>query len=119
MTRKKLAANKRGLWAEHFAALFFRLKGYRLVARNYKVRTGEIDIIALKGNVIIFIEVKFRSESLSANYAIGRKQWKRIEAASLCFVADHPAYHAHVWRFDSILFSPYPRHQKDAYRRFD
>ena len=49
MSRARVRAYRRGLFAETVAALLFRLKGYRVVARRYKTPLGEIDLMALKG----------------------------------------------------------------------
>ncbi len=57
MRQRALAAGQR---AEVLAALYLRLKGYRILARRYCVRGGEIDLIARAGSTIAFIEVKYR-----------------------------------------------------------
>ena len=49
-----------GNWGEDKAALYLRLHGYRIVERNFRCRQGEIDVIARKGGVIAFVEVKSR-----------------------------------------------------------
>ena len=58
MTEKRLTLGKKG---EDFAADFLIKKGYKIKERNYKSALGEIDIIALSGATIVFIEVKTRS----------------------------------------------------------
>ncbi|MBI5409206.1 MAG: YraN family protein [Nitrospirae bacterium] len=54
---------KLGEEGEGLASAFLKKKGYRIVEHNYKTKIGEIDIIALDGSVLVFIEVKTR-ESL-------------------------------------------------------
>lgn len=54
---KKTFGNK----GEVLASLFLILKGYRIIKRNYRTRTSEIDIIAKKGDTYVFAEVKSRS----------------------------------------------------------
>jgi putative endonuclease len=49
---------------EGFAAGFLRKKGYKILEQNYKTRIGEIDIIAMDGETLVFVEVKTR-ESLN------------------------------------------------------
>lgn len=49
-----------GYWGEVAAGLYLRLKGYKLIDRRFKTKTGEIDIIAWDGSVLCFIEVKTR-----------------------------------------------------------
>ena len=54
------AAERRGRYAESFAAWALRLKGYRLLARRFKTPLGEVDLIMRRGEVTAFIEVKAR-----------------------------------------------------------
>jgi len=50
-----------GSWGEETAAEYLITKGYKIVERNYRCKIGEIDIVAYDGNVLVFIEVKARS----------------------------------------------------------
>ena len=52
-----------GKQGENIASAFLREKGYKILSRNFKMGKNEIDIIAEKENIIIFIEVKTRSEN--------------------------------------------------------
>ena len=54
---------RRGHVSEYLAALSLILRGYRILAMRYRVRAGEIDIIARKGDVVSFIEVKARADT--------------------------------------------------------
>lgn len=53
-----LSIGKKG---ENLAAEFLTKKGYQILRRNYRYRRGEIDLIAKRNNIIIFVEVKYRS----------------------------------------------------------
>ncbi len=68
--RQRLAAGLFGRRAEQLAILFLRTKGYRVVARTYGVRGGEIDIIAWRGRAVVFVEVKARPKLEDALIAI-------------------------------------------------
>ena len=57
MSRRRQRLGKSG---ESTAAWFLQGQGYRILARNYRNRTGEIDIIAREGNTLVFVEVKTR-----------------------------------------------------------
>jgi len=57
ITSKQLSGNK----GEDLAVQFLRKKGYKIIDRNFSIRGGEIDIIALDGQTLVFIEVKARS----------------------------------------------------------
>ena len=52
-----------GAWGEDRAARYLRLRGYRVLERNFRCRQGEIDIIARKGSFIVFVEVKLRKNT--------------------------------------------------------
>jgi len=56
-------ALRRGHVSEYLAAAFLMLKGYRIVALRYRTRLGEIDIIARKGDLAVFVEVNFAPPS--------------------------------------------------------
>ena len=77
---------ERGNWGEDRAARYLRLHGYRIVERNFRCRQGEIDIIARKGEIVAFVEVKQRK---NANFGEARefvtfsKQRRIIAAAEL------------------------------------
>ena len=60
MSEKRERAYRHGLFAETVAALLLRLNGHRIVARRYKTPVGEIDLVALKGKRLAFLEVKRR-----------------------------------------------------------
>jgi len=48
-------------WGERLAAKFLTKKGYEIIERNYRFSHGEIDLIAMKGELLVFVEVKARS----------------------------------------------------------
>jgi putative endonuclease len=49
-----------GNWGENFACKFLVIRGYKIIERNFRTRFGEIDIIAVKNDVLSFVEVKTR-----------------------------------------------------------
>jgi putative endonuclease len=51
---------KAGKEAEDYAAKFLSSKGYKVIEKNFRSKFGEIDIIALKGDTLVFVEVKAR-----------------------------------------------------------
>ena len=57
---KRIKAEKRGHRSECYAAWALRLKGWRIVAKRFKTKTGEVDIIARRRDLIIMVEVKAR-----------------------------------------------------------
>jgi len=114
-------ARKNGYKAENVAVLFLRLKGYKILERNFKpprgTGAGEIDIIAVKHNVIIFFEVKQRSSLASAAEAVNeRVQARRIRGAEY-FLATRPELADKEMRYDVILIAPnrFPEHIQNAF----
>lgn len=75
-----------GKLGEDCAAKFLEAQGYTIVARNFRIRSAEIDIIARRDDVLVFVEVKARSDirhGLPSEAVTFRKQKKIIEAASV------------------------------------
>ena len=63
---KRRKAWKFDRFAEGLSAWGLRLKGYRILARGFRVPVGEIDIIARRGRVLVFVEVKARNDLTAA-----------------------------------------------------
>lgn len=87
-TEERTDTNNRavGTFWENRAAAFLQAQGLRILARNYRCRQGEIDLIAYDGRYLIFAEVKYRSSSRCANplSAVNGAKQKRI-----CRAADY------------------------------
>ena len=110
-------AHRLGHAAEWRAVWRLRLAGYSILARRYKTRLGEIDIVARRGEVLAFVEVKARAELETATFALGGRQFGRVARAASLFVARHPQYAAHSLRFDAVLVAGlWPRHLPDVWR---
>ena len=78
--------NTKGKFGEDCAAQFLADNGYTIVARNFRIRSAEIDIIAQRDGVLAFVEVKARSSvrhGLPSEAVTLRKQKKIIEAAGV------------------------------------
>jgi putative endonuclease len=90
-----------GIRAEFFACLILRLKGCRILARRYKTPLGEVDIIAARGNELIFIEVKARREMQSFE-VLSSAQQKRIINAAKYFISLNKI-NTKICRFDLII----------------
>jgi Holliday junction resolvase-like predicted endonuclease len=70
VSEKRIRAYRHGLFAETIAALLLRTKGHRILARRYKTPVGEIDLVALKGRRLAFVEVKQRRTIDDAGWAL-------------------------------------------------
>lgn len=110
-------AYRLGHSAEWRAVWRLRLAGYTILARRYRTKLGEIDIVARRGDVLCFVEVKARREVLAAADALGRQQFGRVARAASLFIARHPRYAVHSVRFDAVLIGGlWPRHLPDVWR---
>jgi len=79
---------KLGEKGEGLAVKFLKKKGYRIVEQNYKSNIGEIDIIALDGSVLVFIEVKTR-ESIGFGLpfeSVDRRKRRKIANVALSYL---------------------------------
>lgn len=119
----KLAAGARGRSAERRAAWLLRLKGYAVLARNFRPAKshglGEIDIVARRGRTLAFVEVKARGREADAVFAIGPEQQVRIARAAAHFVKTRPVYRDFILRYDAMVLEAgrfWPRHLTDAWR---
>jgi putative endonuclease len=115
------AAERHGHRSESLAALWLRMKGYRILGRRIKTRAGEIDLIALPlfGPVCI-VEVKARRMLWDAAGAVAPTQRTRITRAALLYLAGRPGLAARGVRFDIIAVAGFPpRHFRDVWRADD
>jgi putative endonuclease len=110
---KKRKANRLGALAGRAAVMVLRLKGYHILAFRFRVRGGEIDIIARRASAIAFVEVKVRPTLDEARSAIGAVKRRRISRAARTWLAANP-WAAHLtFRGDAIFAAPWrcPRHE--------
>lgn len=110
-------AFKLGLSAEKRAAALLMTKGFRIVARRWRCPAGEIDIIAKRGNLLVFVEVKARERLDDAAYSVTERQQRRIAAAAAGWLAVNPDDAMCDMRFDAILVAPrtWPQHISAAF----
>lgn len=69
---------KKGALGEEMAIKYLKSKGYKVIDRNYKTNIGEIDIITFKNDLLIFIEVKART-NINYGYPYEAVDWKKQE----------------------------------------
>ena len=113
--RRHLGRGDRGEW---LAAWALRLKGYRILARQYRTKLGEIDIIARRGDLVAIVEVKARPTLTAAMDAVGLTAQRRIEAAADLWLARQKDHARLSMRFDIVAVLPgrWPVHVPDAWR---
>lgn len=79
---KRQAAERRGRRAERIAALWLRLKGYRILGERIRTPAGEVDIVARRGRVLAFVEVKARDDDMGASAALEPPRMARVARAA-------------------------------------
>jgi putative endonuclease len=114
---ERQAAFRLGLSAESRAAAYLVAKGYRIVARRWRSPVGEVDIVARRRGVLVFVEVKARGQLDDAAYSVTERQQRRIVAAAEAWLAQHPDDGLRPIRFDAMLVAPgrLPRHIAGAF----
>jgi putative endonuclease len=118
-TARRQRAERRGHGAERICIWLLRLKGYRILARRFRVPSGEIDLIVRRGRILVAVEVKARAGFDTAAEAISANQRRRIARALEHFLARRPDLAALDRRFDVMMVVPrrWPRHLRDAWQR--
>ena len=111
------AAEKRGRSAETIAALWLRLKGWRILGRRARVPGGEVDIIARRGRILAFVEVKARASADQAGFALEAYRLRRVAVAAER-LAPRFMRAGDDLRIDAILIVPgrLPRHLTNVWQ---
>ena len=93
-----------GQRAERAAARFLERRGLATLARNYRTRFGEIDLVMRDGDAIVFVEVRYRRDDswLRAAETITVQKRRRIVLAARAFLRTHPALFTQPCRFDVV-----------------
>lgn len=104
--RRRRRALRAGHGAEWAAILYLRCKGYRILARRFLVKGGEIDIVARRGATIAFVEVKLRAVLDDARIAIAPSKRRRMASAARVFVSRH-RIGTLTLRADAIYLAPW------------
>ena len=114
---ERQAAFRTGISAESRAAAFLVAKGFRILARRWKSPAGEIDIIARRRHLLVFVEVKARADLDEAAESVTPRQQQRIAAAAEAWLAVNGDDSFRDIRFDAILVAPgkMPRHIPAAF----
>ncbi len=108
---RREAAEKRGHWGERRAAWWLRLHGWRIVAQRVKLKVGEVDLIARRGKIVAFVEVKTRATAAELDFAVDEYRLRRVAAAANALAARYARPGDDI-RIDVVLIAPrsWPRH---------
>lgn len=116
-----------GIRGERRAAWFYRLRGYSIIERNLRLRSGEIDLIARRGNTVAIVEVKTRQSRAAGEGfdAVDRRKRERLVRLGDQYAARHPGVQLRYdilslfwtgWRFQIAYFPDAFRPVADAIR---
>ena len=108
---KRQRAERGGRRAERLAAWWLRLKGWRILAMRVRTPVGEVDLIARRGRIVAFVEVKARATAEEAGFALDDYRLRRVAAAAEA-LAPRYARAGDDLRIDAIFIVPrrLPRH---------
>jgi putative endonuclease len=114
---KRQQAEQRGRGAETLACWYLRLKGWRVLARRALVPGGEVDVVARRGSVVAFVEVKQRSSDDAAALALDEWRLRRVAVAAER-LAPRFMRDGDDLRIDAIFIVPrrWPRHLANVWQ---
>ena len=109
-------AERRGRRGETRAALWLALHGWRMLGKRVKTPRGELDLIARRGRMVSFVEVKWRNTAAELDLAIDEYRLRRVAAAAEA-VAHRYLRQGDDMRIDVLLLAPgrFPRHIVNAW----
>jgi putative endonuclease len=102
----RIARYRRGRLSEWVAAAALLARGYRILGRRVRTPHGEIDLIAVRGRRLAFVEVKRRATRAEAEAALTRRQAGRMARAAEFWVSRHAAFREHDRGLDAMLVVP-------------
>ena len=114
--RDRRAAEVAGRRGERIAGWWLRLKGWRILDKRIRTPAGEVDLVARRGNLIAFVEVKMRATSAELDFAIDERRLARVAAAAEMLMPRYAGPGDDI-RVDVILLAPgaRPRHIENAW----
>lgn len=115
-SQRRQHSERMGRAAELLAAIYLMVKGYRILARRARTPYGELDLIAVRGRRLAFIEVKYRSSLETAARSVSTAQSARMGRAAEHWAWKHPAYRTHRFGLDAVYLAPWqlPQHRIDG-----
>ena len=114
--RDRRQAEATGRRGERLAAWWLRLKGWTILDRRVRTPAGEVDLIARRGSLVAFVEVKTRKSAAEPDFAIDERRLARVAAAAEVLMPTYAGPGDDI-RIDVILLAPgtRPRHIENAW----
>lgn len=115
-TEERKAAEASGRRGERLAGWWLRLKGWRILDRRVRTAAGEVDLVARRGALVAFVEVKTRKTAEELDFAIDERRLARVAAAAEILMPRYAGPGDDI-RIDVILLAPgtRPRHIENAW----
>lgn len=117
MSDRRARAERRGRRGEELAVWYLRLCGWHVLARRAKTPRGEVDVVARRGKVLCFVEVKWRARAAEREAAIDAYRLRRVAAAAEALTGRY-ARPGDDLRIDVLLLAPrsWPRRIVNAWQ---
>lgn len=118
MSELRKARERLGHRAEEITKWALRLKGFRILAHRVRMSSGEIDLIATRGKLLAFIEVKARPTLELGLAAMPEGGWRRVARTAQIWASQRRDYDGYDWRYDLVVVPGrgWPRHFPDYWR---
>jgi len=115
-TEARRAADAAGRRGERLAGWWLRLKGWTILDRRVRTPAGEVDLVARRGRLVAFVEVKTRRAAAELDFAIDERRLARVAAAAEMLLPRYATPGDDV-RIDVVLLAPgtRPRHIENAF----
>lgn len=117
--RRRRLPKPLGARGEEAAARYLKKRGYQIVARGSRSKSGEIDLVAVHGRTVVFVEVKTR-ESADAGHpseAVDAVKQRRLSRAAMAFLKSHGLLECPA-RFDVVAVTWPPGERRPAIEHF-
>lgn len=114
---RRATRERAGRRGEALAAWYLRLTGWRILAQRVKTARGEVDLVARRGSVLCFVEVKWRDDPAALDQAIDAYRLRRVGHAADALYARY-ARSGDMVRVDVLLLAPWrlPRRIANAWQ---
>ena len=116
-TARRIVADARGRRGEDAAADWLRGQGWEILGARLKTSRGEVDLVARRGAVVAFVEVKWRARAADLDIAIDARRLARVAAAAELLAARYVGPGEDI-TIDVLLLAPGepPRHIENAWQ---
>jgi putative endonuclease len=114
---KRARAERGGRRAETLAAWWLRLAGWTILGRRVRTPVGEVDLVARRGRILAFVEVKARASRAEADFSLDDYRLRRVAAAAEALAHRYARVGDDV-RIDAVYIVPgrLPRHLPNVWR---